>query len=222
VGKIFDSTAVHYDWINNVMSFGTGVSYRRDALRRAGISKGMRVLDVCTGSGQVSRAAVDLVEDEGWVCGLDASMNMLRASRPFVSTPLVQALAEMLPVADQSFDAITMGYALRHVADLRATFREYHRVLRPGGRILILEFTRPRSRIMYSLSRFYLRKIVPAVARLKGRDAKLLMEYFWDTIENCVPPETILAALADSGFCSPSRTGQIELFSEYLAIRAPA
>ena len=219
VSGIFDTTAAHYDWINKVMSFGTGVRYRKDALERAGIGTGMRVLDVCMGSGQVSRAAVGLVGEHGWVCGLDASINMLREARSCVSIPITQAFVEKLPVANESFDAITMGYALRHVADLRETFAEYRRVLRPGGRLLVLEFTRPSSRIMFMLARFYLRRVVPAFARLKGRDARTLMEYFWDTIENCVPPEVILEAMVDVGFAEPKRSGQIELFSEYLAVR---
>ena len=217
VDWIFDTTAVHYDWINRVMSLGSGVNYRRDALKRAGVDAGMHVLDVCSGSGQVARAAVDLVGDDGWVCCLDASLGMLREARHFVDAPLTQAFVERLPIADATFDAVTMGYALRHVADLAKTFEEYRRVLRPGGRLLVLEFTRPRSRVMYWVSRFYLRRVVPTLARLRGRDAKTLMEYFWDTIENCVPPETILAALADAGFAEVSRFGQIELFSEYTA-----
>jgi demethylmenaquinone methyltransferase/2-methoxy-6-polyprenyl-1,4-benzoquinol methylase len=219
VDWIFDATAVHYDWINRVMSLGSGVNYRRDALKRAGVSEGMRVLDVCSGSGQVARAAAGLVGPDGWVCCLDASLCMLKEARQFVEAPLTQAFVERLPVADRTFDALTMGYALRHVADLKQTFEEYRRVLKPGGRLLVLEFTKPRSRVMYHICRLYLRRVVPAMARLRGRDAKTLMEYFWDTIENCVPPETILAALDAAGFDQVDRFGQIELFSEYTATR---
>lgn len=219
VDRIFDDVAVHYDWINNVMSLGSGVAYRRDALRRAGVAPGMRVLDVCSGSCQVARAAEKVVGREGWVCGLDASLGMLREGRKFVSAPLTQAFVERLPVADETFDAVTMGYALRHVADLETTFREYFRVLRPGGRLLILEFTKPRSTLTFHAFRLYLRWIVPVFARLRGRRARTLMEYFWDTIEHCVPPETIIDVLETSGFESVTRSGQIQLFSEYLAFR---
>lgn len=219
VDRIFDDTAVHYDWINKVMSLGSGVVYRREAMRRAGVEKGMRVLDVCSGSCQVARAAEDIVGHEGWVCALDASLAMLREGRNFVSAPLTQAFVERLPIVDGAVDAITMGYALRHVADLETTFKEYFRVLKPGGRLLILEFTKPRSKVTFKISRFYLRRVVPALARLRGRKARTLMEYFWDTIENCVPPETIIEALRASGFENVGRSGQIQLFSEYLAFK---
>lgn len=219
VDKIFDDTAVHYDWINSVMSLGSGVTYRREAMRRAGVEKGMRVLDVCSGSCQVARAAEDIVGPGGWVCGLDASLAMLREGRNFVSAPLTQAFVERLPIVGGAVDVITMGYALRHVADLETTFKEYFRVLKPGGRLVILEFTRPRSKVTFQISRFYLRRVVPALARLRGRKARTLMEYFWDTIEHCVPPETILDALSASGFENVGRSGQIQLFSEYLAFK---
>ena len=219
VDRIFDSTAPHYDWINGLLSFGTGIRYRRDALERAGVQVGMRVLDVCTGSGQVARAAIEVVGTQGSVVGLDGSLGMVAEARQFVPIPLMQGYVERLPVAAQQFDAVTMGYALRHVADLRLVFQEYLRVLKPGGRLLVLEFTKPSSKWMYHAARVYLRRVVPALARLKGRDARTLMEYFWDTIENCVPPEVILQALGEAGFSAPARFGQIDLFSEYTASR---
>lgn len=217
VDRLFDTTARHYDWINRVMSFGSGIWYRRDALKRAGVGAGAAVLDVCIGSGQVARPALDLVGDEGRVVGLDASMGMLMEARRAVPAPLMQGYVERLPVASASVDFVTMGYALRHVADLHSTFSEYLRVLRPGGTLLVLELTRPRSRAMYGLVRFYLQKVVPTIARVGGRDARTLMRYFWDTIDNCVPPEKILDALAQSGFESPERGILFDLFSEYRA-----
>jgi demethylmenaquinone methyltransferase/2-methoxy-6-polyprenyl-1,4-benzoquinol methylase len=219
VDRMFDSTARHYDWINRVMSFGSGVWYRREALKRVGVGPGAAVLDVCVGTGLVARAAHALVGPTGRVVGLDASLGMLFAAQRVLPFPLVQGYVERLPLADQSFDFVTMGYALRHVADLRAVFAEYRRVLRPGGRLLILEFSRPQSRLRYRAVRFYLRTVVPAVARLGGRDARTIMRYFWDTIESCVPPETILAALAAAGLAEPARFVQADLFSEYSATR---
>jgi len=217
VGNLFDASAEHYEWINRVMSLGSGLRYRRDALQRAGIGRGMTVIDVCMGSGQVTRAAVELVGSSGKVIGMDASAGMLVAARKYVHVPSVLGLVERLPFAEGIADALTMGYALRHVSDLRETFREFHRVLKPGGRLLLIEFTRPRSRIMYGLLRAYLGTVVPTVARLKGKQASKMMRYFWETIEACVSPQTILETLGDAGFANPDKKGPIELFAEYTA-----
>jgi len=219
VDRLFDTSARHYWWINSVMSLGSGVWYRRKALERAGIDAGMEVLDVCMGSGQVSRAALQQVGASGRVVGLDASLGMLAAARGHVQLPQIQAYVERLPVADASFDALTMGYALRHVADLVGTFREYLRVLRPGGRVLIIEFAKPTRPVAAGLLKLYLKHVVPGIARVAGRDASRMMRYFWDTIDACVPPGTIVDSLAAAGFADPRRGGEFEVFAEYTATR---
>ena len=219
VSRLFDRTANHYNWINKVMSFGTGERYRRDAMLRAGLTTGMSVLDVCIGTGQVARPALRVTGESGAVIGLDASLGMLVEAQRTVRAPLVQGFVEQLPIHSDSVDMVTMGYALRHVTDLVAVFSEYRRVLRPGGRLLILELTRPRSRLQYLLVRFYLHRVVPAIARLGSGtdDARTLMRYFWDTIESCVSPETIIAALTEAGLVQTSRYCMAGLFSEYTA-----
>jgi demethylmenaquinone methyltransferase/2-methoxy-6-polyprenyl-1,4-benzoquinol methylase len=140
------------------------------------------------------------------------------------SAPLVRARAEALPLADESVDAVTMGYALRHVADLRLAFAELHRVLRPGGLLVLLELTAPTSRLGARLARLYLRALVPAVAAVATGEGRVrtLLGYFWDTIANCVPPAAILAALADCGFTAPGRRVVQAVCSEYTARRASA
>ena len=227
VTGLFDRTAPHYDWINRVMSLGSGVRYRRDALRRAGLASGngTLVLDVAIGTGLVARAAGDILGDGDHVTGVDLSMGMLAEARKHLSIALVQGVAERLPFADACADFITMGYALRHVADLESTFREYQRVLKPGGTLLILELTRPDAdSAAYRLTRFYLHRIVPLMARIGpgGADARTLMEYFWDTVDQCVPPAAILGALADSGFTAPRRGVVQRVFSEYVATKSLA
>lgn len=225
VSELFDRTAPHYDRINRVMSLGSGVRYRRDALRRAGVAPGVRLLDVAVGTGLVARAARDLLDGDGRITGVDLSMGMLIEARRSIPMALVQGVAERLPVADASADILTMGYALRHLSDLESTFREYLRVLRPGGTLLILELTRPSANsAAYRFTRFYLHTIVPLMARLGpgGGDSKTLMEYFWDTVDQCVPPATILEALADSGFANARRDVLHRVFSEYVATRPTA
>jgi demethylmenaquinone methyltransferase/2-methoxy-6-polyprenyl-1,4-benzoquinol methylase len=222
VTGLFDRTAPHYDWINRVMSLGSGVRYRRDALRRAGLAPGDRILDVAIGTGLVARAARDILGGGDVITGVDLSMGMLAEARKNLPITLVQGIAERLPVADACVDFVTMGYALRHVTDFESTFREYLRILKPGGTLLILEVTRPAAdSAAYRFTRFYLRTVAPLLARLGpgGSDARMLMEYFWDTVDNCVPPATILAALAGSGFSSPRQSVVHRVFSEYVATK---
>ena len=224
VDSMFDASAAHYDWITDVMSFGSGRWYRGWALRRHGLEAGMRLVDVGTGTGVIARRAQDLVGPEGEVLAVDPSAGMLEQARAAGVVNTATGQGEALPAADGHFDMLTMGYALRHVADLRMAFGEYHRVLAPGGRVLLLEITPPRSRLGYHLLRFYLRRVVPLVTRVfrRSRDAQVLMHYYWDTIENCVPPETILAALRDAGFEQVDRHVIFGIFSEYSAVKPSA
>jgi demethylmenaquinone methyltransferase/2-methoxy-6-polyprenyl-1,4-benzoquinol methylase len=148
---------------------------------------------------------------------------MLREARKGPCRSLVQGIGEELPFPDGTFDFLSMGYALRHVSDLHVAFREYRRVLRPGGVILLLEISRPRSAALLSVSRFYIRTLMGvAFARATSNpDMRTLMRYWWDTTEQCVAPEAILAALCDVGLVQCELK---EIFSglirDYRAVRA--
>ena len=223
VRDLFDRTAPHYDRINQVFSLGTGGRYRREALQRAGLRPGAQVLDVAVGTGLVAREAAALVGPGGGVTGLDVSMGMLAEVRR-LGIPCVQGRAEALPIADASVDFVSMGYALRHVPDLVTTFREYHRVLRPGGTVLVLEIGRPDGRAAYLLAKFYLGGIVPTLCRLASPRAATgtLMSYYWDTIDSCVPAESILAALAEAGLTEVSLQTVLGVFRAFTARRPEA
>ncbi|HET9360900.1 MAG TPA: class I SAM-dependent methyltransferase [Vicinamibacterales bacterium] len=221
VNSLFARSARHYDRACDIMSFGTGRTYRRTALERAGVEPGMRVLDVGTGTGQLAQEAARLVGSTGSVIGLDPSREMMTVGPRTDSISFVQGLGEFLPLPDRYFDFVTMGYALRHVRDLDQTFVEYFRVLKPGGHALLLEITRPRSAIGYAMMRAYFGTVVPSLARLGTRsaDAARLMRFYWDTIANCVPPEVVLASLRRSGFAAAERRCTAGIFSEYIATR---
>ena len=216
--SMFEATARHYDGLNGLVSMGSGDHYRRHALRKAGLTRGMSSLDVATGTGLVARAARALVGPTGRVTGLDRNAGMLAEARRASADPLVRAVAERLPFRDASFDFLSMAYALRHVTDLEVTFREYLRVLRPGCTVLILEFARPRSRVGLALGRLYLKRLVPWLARLRSgsREAEILMTYCWETVEHCVPGEQIEHALRRAGFEQVRHTGWFGVFVEYV------
>ena len=219
VNTLFDTGAPHYDRIASAMSFGTGGWYRRSALRRHGLVPSMRVLDVATGTGLVARAAADILRGDGTIIGLDPSRGMLAESQRLGHATLVQGIGEALPFADRTFDFLTMGYALRHVPDLEMAFREYRRVLKPGGRILILEISRPESTVGRGLASLYFGRLVPLAAKIGtgSAGARDMMKYYWDTIEQCVPPAAILGALEKTGFDNPRRVISGGIFSEFAA-----
>ncbi|HEV8240062.1 MAG TPA: class I SAM-dependent methyltransferase [Thermoanaerobaculia bacterium] len=221
VGAWFDEAAADYDWINRAMSFGSGNLYRRQALLRIGLAPGMSLLDCGAGTGAVTAAAQAIVGSSGSVVALDPSIGMLSRAGGRGVRRRVRGVAEALPFPDGRFDRLSMGFALRHVADLRATFAEYRRVLAPGGALLLLEITPPASALGHRLLGFYLGRVVPVVAQLghSGRTARELWEYYWETIEQCVPPAMILDALAGAGFTRCERAVELGVFSEYRAWR---
>lgn len=222
VDTMFNTAAPHYDWINSVMSFGSGVHYRRDVLRRMGLTTGKHMLDVGAGTGVLSVIAQEIVGEDGFVVALDPSEGMLAEAKKSGVKNTVVGMAENLPYEDNSFDFLTMGYALRHVNDLAVTFEEYLRALKPGGKVLLLEITRPPGRIAYFFAKLYLKHFIPLVTRIfrRSQEGQKLMSYYWDTIENCVPPEVIMDAMKAAGFENVKRDVVMGLFSEYSGIKS--
>jgi demethylmenaquinone methyltransferase/2-methoxy-6-polyprenyl-1,4-benzoquinol methylase len=220
VDHLFDDTAGDYDFVEKLLGLGTGPWYRRTALSRAGLRRGMRVLDLATGTGLVAREALRIIGSEGRLVGLDPSAGMLGEAAQ-LSVPLVRAVGERLPFADASFDFVSMGFALRHVSDLDGLFGEIRRVLKPGGTACILELTAPESRWVATPLRIFMTRVVPAVAlvRRPRAQARALMQFFWDTVEACVRPEAVMGALQRSGLEAPRRAVVLGLFSEYTGKR---
>ena len=219
---LFNETAPHYNTVEKIFGNG-GLLYRRLSLKRAGLRPGMRVLDVAIGTAAVSRGAVRLVGPTGRVFGVDPSMGMMREARKVFAGPLTRGVAQTLPFRSNEFDFVTMGIALRHVSDLVAAFSEYHRVLKPGGKVWILEGHVPESKLGHALTRFAWKTLIPGLTLLFTRDrrAKELMDYYWDTVEQCVPPEQILEAMRKSGFESPRFQVVVPgAFCEYTATKS--
>ncbi|HEX6177866.1 MAG TPA: class I SAM-dependent methyltransferase [Thermoanaerobaculia bacterium] len=221
INDLFDRSSRDYDWINQVMSLGSGYRYRAEVLRRTGMTAGMRVLDVATGTGPVAAAAREIVGVSGVVIGVDPSAGMLHVAREKIGSRVVQSVGETLPFRSDWFDILTMGYALRHVSDLRAAFDEYRRVLKPGGEVVIMEISVPPSKFAARMLRGVIGRVMPAIARLgrRGADSARMMRYYWATTETCVPPDVILGALRDAGFRDVRRDLQWTVFAEYRGVK---
>lgn len=219
---LFDGAAKYYNLVCAVLSLGSGQLYRRWALARSGLRAGMKLLDVAVGTGLVARAAIAILRDPRPVIGLDPSSGMLGEARKTLPILLVRGTAERLPFGNDRFDFLSMGYALRHVADLGVSFREFLRVLKPGGRILILEISRSRSVTGQYLIRVYFQKVLPLIMRIFTRSgyAQLLTTYYWDTIAECIEPTTIVEILGASGFDNVERRVYGRIFSEYTGVKS--
>lgn len=221
VQGIFDSSAAHYERVEKLMALGSGSWYRRRALRRHGFPHGERGLDVAVGTGLVAREILRLAPNGFQLLGLDPSLGMLQQTRKCSRLLAVAARGEKLPFPKETFSCLTMGYALRHLSDLTVTFQEFHRVLKSGGKLLVLEITPPCRGLGRLLLRTYIRGFTATAAQLLFCQKKTaeLWRYFWDTMEACVPPEVVLDSLDAAGFTAVSRFVELGIFSEYTAVK---
>jgi len=177
--QIFDNTAPDYDRIESMLAWGTGSRYRREALERAGLVKGMKVLDVGVGTGLVAAQACLLTGDPALVTGVDPSPGMMAASKLPKTMVLIEGRAESLPFPDNHFDFLSMGYALRHISDLGVAFTEFERVLKPGGRLCILEITQAQNRLGKWVLKNYMRGVIPLLTRFisKQKESATIWRY---------------------------------------------
>ena len=219
--NMFDSTAPDYNRMETILGLGTGSWYRGQALLRAGMKPGMQVIDIGVGTGLVASQAASILGDPTMVTGVDPSTGMLHNARVPDGVKLVEGTAERIPFPDASFDFLSMGYALRHISDLSLAFAEFHRVLKPGGRVCILEITKPEKPIAAMLLKAYLRGIVPLLARLALRNGNtsVLWRYYWDSIEACAKPESVMRTLEHAVFGKVERHVELGIFSEYRAVK---
>jgi demethylmenaquinone methyltransferase/2-methoxy-6-polyprenyl-1,4-benzoquinol methylase len=163
------------------------------------------------------REAVRVVGSARKVTGVDPSARHVAIVSSKLDIDVVQAMAERLPFVDDRYDFLSMGFALRHVSDLSVVFAEYLRVLKPGGIVCILELSPAGAPILRSLLKGYVRGVIRSCPGFAGRkpSSPQLYAYFWDTIEACVPPERVVAALRHAGFTDVKRFVEIGVFSEY-------
>lgn len=177
VRGVFDSVAPNYDLMNDLMSGGLHRLWKRFTLKKTGLRPGNSALDLAGGTGDLAAGLSKQVGQTGMVCLTDINASMLDQGRSRLvdrgivkTVTFVQANAEALPFKDDSFHCITIGFGLRNVTDKAAALESMSRVLKPGGRLLILEFSRPALKFIEPLYDFYSFRILPAVGEIVAGD----------------------------------------------------
>ncbi|MCX5641222.1 MAG: AMP-binding protein [Planctomycetota bacterium] len=217
---LFNNSAMGYDRANGALLGGLGHSYRRRILQASGLREGMSVLDVGSGTGMCALLEQEIVGKSGRVVALDPSSGMLEVARTRGVRETVLGAAEHLPFASASFDCVSMAYMLRHVEDMRVVFAEARRVLRTGGRIVVLEVTAARGTIAAPIFRFAMRHVAPAVGVLaSGRPSTFPMMRYWaETVDDAVRPAVIVSALETAGFVGVRHATELSVMSYYRGV----
>jgi demethylmenaquinone methyltransferase / 2-methoxy-6-polyprenyl-1,4-benzoquinol methylase len=198
VRSMFDAIAPRYDLINRLMTFGLDLRWRRRSVDALGLPAGSLVLDLACGTGDFLK----ILENKGLSpVGMDLSWGMLAANR--TGEPLAQADVSALPVADASVDGITCGYALRNFTDLSAACGELGRIVRPGGRISLLEVAEPEHTLLLVGHRTWFRHVVPVIGGILSDGAAY--RYLPKSTAYLPPTGELRSMLQDAGFSSVNR-----------------
>lgn len=206
VAGVFHSVAGKYDIMNDLMSFGVHRFWKRYTIEMSGIRKGHRVLDIAGGTGDLSYAFSRRVGPEGQVVLADINESMLRVGRDRLADrgvagnlDVVQANAEHLPFPDNEFNVVTIAFGLRNVTRKDVALKEMYRVLKPGGRLLVLEFSKPQHEALTKAYDLYSFKALPMMGKLVTQDAESY-QYLAESIRKHPDQETLKNMMLDAGF----------------------
>jgi demethylmenaquinone methyltransferase/2-methoxy-6-polyprenyl-1,4-benzoquinol methylase len=208
VADVFHSVASRYDLMNDLMSGGIHRIWKRFTIELSGVRKGNAVLDIAGGTGDLAARFADIVGPEGRVVLADINDSMLKVGRDKLldngrqgNLEFVQADAQFLPFPDDSFDCITIAFGLRNVTDKDTALRSMLRVLKPGGRLLVLEFSKPENDLLSKVYDTYSFHILPLMGRLVANDSDSY-QYLAESIRMHPDQDTLKEMMEDAGFSS--------------------
>ena len=206
VAEVFHSVAAKYDLMNDLMSAGIHRLWKRFTIELSGVRPGNRVLDIAGGTGDLTRQFSRLVGPAGEVVLADINASMLKVGRDRLldlgaagNIRFVQADAEKLPFPDNHFDVVTIAFGLRNVTHKEDALRSMLRVLKPGGRLLVLEFSKPSNGLLSKAYDTYSFSLLPMMGKLITNDADSY-RYLAESIRMHPDQETLKEMMADAGF----------------------
>lgn len=206
VAGVFHSVAQQYDVMNDLMSFGIHRLWKRFTIDASGVRPGNKVLDLAGGTGDLTAKFSKLVGKEGKVILADINSSMLNVGRDKLrdkglvqNIEYVQANAQYLPFEDNTFDIITIAFGLRNVTDKAMALRSMYRVLKPGGRLLVLEFSKPEHDIINKIYDFYSFNLLPKMGELVAKDGESY-QYLAESIRMHPDQETLKGMMDEAGF----------------------
>lgn len=200
IREMFDRIAAGYDRQNTLFSLDRDRAWRRRAARLATLRPGDFAVDLCTGTGKLAAELLPYVRPAGHVIGLDFSPRMLElARRRVLGVEFRLGDVMAMPFADGSIDAVTIAFGLRNLVDREGGLRQMRRVLKPGGRLVILEFPTPPRGLASLPYRLYLRRVMPVVAGWLGEDRQAY-EYLAETVQAFPSPPELARLMEQAGF----------------------
>jgi demethylmenaquinone methyltransferase / 2-methoxy-6-polyprenyl-1,4-benzoquinol methylase len=206
VAEVFHSVAAKYDLMNDLMSGGIHRLWKRFTIEASAVRAGHKVLDIAGGTGDLSYQFAKLVGDDGQVILADINSSMLNVGRDRLidrgvsgNIQFAQADAQYLPFPDNTFDCITIAFGLRNVTDKDLALESMLRVLKPGGRLLVLEFSKPQHSLLEKAYDTYSFKILPMIGKLVTNDADSY-RYLAESIRMHPDQETLKAMMTNAGF----------------------
>ena len=198
VQDMFTRIARHYDFMNRIMTAGQDIHWREQVIQRARLNPNARLLDLGAGTGDLAREALKQ-QPKARVIAADFTLEMMRVGQQNGSLPWSAADALNLPFGEKTFDAIVSGFLMRNVGDVQQALKEQYRTLKPGGRIVILDTTKPKRNLLTPFIWLHMHMMIPLMGRLVS-GAGDAYKYLPDSTEEFITAEEMTARMAAVGF----------------------